>query len=72
MVDINLTGVFFCKQYAFRIMIKQQLRGGRIIKCVPISLHLPKPNSASYYLNQACENILTRSTSLGGRNHYTA
>ena len=31
-MNINLTGVFFCKQDTFRIMIKQQLRGGHIIK----------------------------------------
>ncbi len=47
-VDTNLTGAFLCTQGAFRLMKKQQPRGGRIINNGSISAHVPRPFSAPY------------------------
>src|SRR6185436_8068485 len=47
-VDINLSGMFFCIQEAFRIMKDQNPRGGRIINNGSISAHAPRPNSMPY------------------------
>ena len=41
-VDINLSGMFFCMQEAFRIMKDQNPRGGRIINNGSISAHAPR------------------------------
>ena len=66
-VDINLTGSFLCTQEAFRIMKKQNPRGGRIINNGSISAHAPRPNSAPYTATKHAITGLTRSTSLDGR-----
>src|ERR1700721_2403183 len=47
-VDTNLTGAFFCTQGAFRLMKRQDPRGGRIINNGSISAHAPRPNPAPY------------------------
>ena len=44
-VDVNLSGVFFCLREAFRVMKAQTPRGGRIINNGSISAHTPRPNS---------------------------
>jgi NAD(P)-dependent dehydrogenase (short-subunit alcohol dehydrogenase family) len=66
-VDINLTGSFLCTQGAFRIMKKQNPRGGRIINNGSISAHAPRPNSAPYTATKHAITGLTKSTSLDGR-----
>ena len=66
-VDINLTGSFLCTQGAFRIMKKQDPRGGRIINNGSISAHAPRPNSAPYTATKHAITGLTRSTALDGR-----
>jgi NAD(P)-dependent dehydrogenase (short-subunit alcohol dehydrogenase family) len=66
-VDVNLTGVFFCTQEAFKIMKRQQPRGGRIINNGSISAHSPRPNSAPYTATKHAITGLTKSTSLDGR-----
>ena len=66
-VDVNLTGAFFCTQEAFRIMKAQQPRGGRIINNGSISAHSPRPNSAPYTATKHAITGLTKSTSLDGR-----
>jgi NAD(P)-dependent dehydrogenase (short-subunit alcohol dehydrogenase family) len=66
-VDVNLTGVFFCTQEAFRLMKRQQPRGGRIINNGSISAHTPRPNSAPYTATKHAITGLTKSTSLDGR-----
>ena len=66
-VDINLTGSFLCTQGAFRIMKKQDPRGGRIINNGSISAHAPRPNSAPYTATKHAITGLTKSTSLDGR-----
>jgi NAD(P)-dependent dehydrogenase (short-subunit alcohol dehydrogenase family) len=68
-VDINLTGAFFCTQEAFRIMKDQDPRGGRIINNGSISAHVPRPNTAPYTATKHAITGLTRSTSLDGRKY---
>jgi NAD(P)-dependent dehydrogenase (short-subunit alcohol dehydrogenase family) len=68
-VDVNLTGVFFCTQEAFRLMKSQSPRGGRIINNGSISAHAPRPNSAPYTATKHAITGLTKSTSLDGRKY---
>jgi NAD(P)-dependent dehydrogenase (short-subunit alcohol dehydrogenase family) len=66
-VDINLTGAFFCTQGAFRLMKDQEPRGGRIINNGSISAHVPRPRSVAYTATKHAITGLTRSASLDGR-----
>jgi NAD(P)-dependent dehydrogenase (short-subunit alcohol dehydrogenase family) len=66
-VDINLTGAFLCTQAAFRIMKRQEPRGGRIINNGSISAYTPRPNSAPYTATKHAVAGLTKSTALDGR-----
>jgi NAD(P)-dependent dehydrogenase (short-subunit alcohol dehydrogenase family) len=68
-VDVNLTGAFFCTQAAFRIMKEQVPRGGRIINNGSISAHTPRPNSAPYTATKHAITGLTKSTALDGRKY---
>ena len=68
-IDINLTGAFFCTQEAFRVMKDQDPRGGRIINNGSISAHVPRPHSAPYTATKHAITGLTRSTSLDGRKY---
>jgi NAD(P)-dependent dehydrogenase (short-subunit alcohol dehydrogenase family) len=68
-VDVNLTGAFFCTQEAFKIMKAQQPRGGRIINNGSISAHSPRPDSAPYTATKHAITGLTKSTSLDGRKY---
>lgn len=66
-IDINLTGAFLCTQEAFRLMKRQQPRGGRIINNGSISAHSPRPMSATYTATKHAMTGLTKITSLDGR-----
>ena len=66
-VDINLSGMFYCIQEAFRTMKAQEPRGGRIINNGSISAHAPRPNSAPYTSTKHAVTGLTKSISLDGR-----
>jgi NAD(P)-dependent dehydrogenase (short-subunit alcohol dehydrogenase family) len=66
-VGANLTGTFLCTQAAFRLMKRQDPRGGRIINNGSISAHVPRPNSAPYTSTKHGVLGLTKSTSLDGR-----
>ncbi len=66
-VDINLSGAFYCLQQAFRVMKHQRPRGGRIINNGSISAHVPRPNAAPYNATKHAITGLTRSASLDGR-----
>jgi NAD(P)-dependent dehydrogenase (short-subunit alcohol dehydrogenase family) len=66
-VDVNLTGTFLCTQQAFRLMKRQDPRGGRIINNGSISAHAPRPNSAAYTASKHAVTGLTKATSLDGR-----
>jgi NAD(P)-dependent dehydrogenase (short-subunit alcohol dehydrogenase family) len=68
-VDINLTGVFLCIQEAFRMMKKQDPRGGRIINNGSISAYAPRPLSAPYTATKHAITGLTKAVSLDGRIH---
>jgi NAD(P)-dependent dehydrogenase (short-subunit alcohol dehydrogenase family) len=66
-VDVNLSGAFFCTQHAIRLMKAQRPRGGRIINNGSISAHTPRPNSAPYTATKHAITGLTKSTALDGR-----
>jgi NAD(P)-dependent dehydrogenase (short-subunit alcohol dehydrogenase family) len=66
-IDTNLTGAFLCTQHAFRLMKRQEPRGGRIINNGSISAYVPRPLSAAYTASKHAIAGLTRSTSLDGR-----
>jgi NAD(P)-dependent dehydrogenase (short-subunit alcohol dehydrogenase family) len=68
-VDTNLSGAFLCTQEAFRLMKRQQPRGGRIINNRSISASSPRPNSAPYTATKHAITGLTKSTSLDGRKY---
>ena len=71
-VDINLSGSFYCTQEAFRVMKHQDPRGGRIINNGSSSASVPRPNSAPYTSTKHAVTGLTRSTSLDGRKYNIA
>jgi NAD(P)-dependent dehydrogenase (short-subunit alcohol dehydrogenase family) len=66
-VDTNLTGTFLCTQQAFRLMKRQQPRGGRIVNNGSISAYAPRPGAAAYTASKHGVTGLTRSASLDGR-----
>ncbi|MGE0497485.1 MAG: SDR family oxidoreductase [Ramlibacter sp.] len=68
-VDINLSGMFYCIQHAFRVMKAQSPRGGRIINNGSISAHTPRPNSIAYTATKHAVMGLTKTASLDGRKH---
>ncbi len=68
-IDINLSGMFYCIQQAFRIMKAQTPRGGRIINNGSISAHAPRPQSIAYTATKHAVSGLTKSAALDGRNH---
>ena len=66
-IDVNLTGAFWCLQEAFRMMKSQDPPGGRIINNGSISAHVPRVNSAAYTASKHALTGLTKSASLDGR-----
>jgi NAD(P)-dependent dehydrogenase (short-subunit alcohol dehydrogenase family) len=66
-IDVNLTGAFFCAQAAFRQMKAQRPQGGRIINNGSISAHVPRPDSASYTASKHAITGLTKAIALDGR-----
>jgi len=68
-VDINLNGMFYCIQNAFRVMKTQNPRGGRIINNGSISAHSPRPNSIAYTATKHAVMGMTKAASLDGRHH---
>ncbi len=68
-VDINLNGMFYCIQQAFRVMKDQNPQGGRIINNGSISAHAPRPNSIAYTSTKHAVTGLTKSASLDGRKY---
>ena len=68
-VNVNLNGVFYCTQEAFKIMKAQTPLGGRIINNGSISAHAPRPNSAPYTATKHAVTGLTKATSLDGRKY---
>lgn len=66
-VDVNLNGMFYCLQAAFRVMKAQSPRGGRIINNGSISAHVPRPHSIAYTATKHAVTGLTKTASLDGR-----
>ncbi len=66
-VDVNLNGMFYCLQRAFRIMSTQTPRGGRIINNGSLSAWVPRPNSIAYTATKHAVTGLTRCAALDGR-----
>lgn len=68
-VNVNLNGMFYCLQQAFRVMRQQSPMGGRIINNGSISAHTPRPNSIAYTATKHAVMGLTKTASLDGRKY---
>ena len=68
-VDVNLSGSFYCTREAFKLMKVQDPRGGRIINNGSISAYAPRPSSIAYTSTKHAISGLTKSTSLDGRKY---
>jgi NAD(P)-dependent dehydrogenase (short-subunit alcohol dehydrogenase family) len=68
-VDINLNGMFYCIQNAFRVMKAQSPKGGRIINNGSISATTPRPMSIAYTATKHAVTGLTKTASLDGRKY---
>jgi len=68
-VNINLNGMFYCLQQAFRVMKDQKPMGGRIINNGSISAHAPRPNSIAYTATKHAVTGLTKTAALDGRKY---
>ena len=66
-VDVNVNGMFFCLQQAFRVMKAQTPQGGRIINNGSISATTPRPHSIAYTATKHAVTGLTKSAALDGR-----
>jgi NAD(P)-dependent dehydrogenase (short-subunit alcohol dehydrogenase family) len=66
-IEVNLTGAFICAQEAFRVMKRQEPRGGRIVNNGSISAHVPRPHSVAYTAAKHGITGLTKSLLLDGR-----
>lgn len=66
-VNVNLNGMFYCLQQAFRVMRAQSPQGGRIINNGSISAYAPRPNSIAYTATKHAVGGLTKTASLDGR-----
>jgi NAD(P)-dependent dehydrogenase (short-subunit alcohol dehydrogenase family) len=66
-VDVNLNGMFFCLQQAFRVMKDQHPMGGRIINNGSIAAHAPRPNAIAYTATKHAVSGMTKAVSLDGR-----
>ena len=68
-VDLNLNGMFYCLQQAFRTMRAQSPRGGRIINNGSISATTPRPNSIAYTATKHAVKGMTKTAALDGRKY---
>lgn len=68
-VEVNMTGMFFCAQQAFRTMKAQAPQGGRILNNGSIAAHAPRPNSIAYTATKHAVTGMTKSIALDGRRH---
>lgn len=71
-VDVNLTGVFWCIREAFRVMKAQSPMGGRIVNNGSISAHTPRPDSSPYTATKHGVSGLTKTAALDGRKYNIA
>jgi len=68
-INTNLTGTFLCTRAAFRLMKRQQPRGGRIINNGSLSATTPRPEMIAYTASKHGVTGLTRATALEGRRY---
>ncbi|WP_417584867.1 SDR family oxidoreductase [Pelagibacterium sp.] len=66
-VAANLSGAFFCTQFAFAQFKAQSPQGGRIINNGSISATTPRPQSAPYAATKHAISGLTKASALDGR-----
>ena len=66
-VDVNLSGSFYCAQQAIKLMKAQTPKGGRIINNGSISAQTPRPLSAPYTATKHAITGLTKSIALDCR-----
>ena len=66
-VGANLTGAFYCTQFAFRQFKAQNPQGGRIINNGSISATTPRPQSSPYAATKHAITGLTKGAALDGR-----
>jgi NAD(P)-dependent dehydrogenase (short-subunit alcohol dehydrogenase family) len=71
-IDINLSGSFYCAQEAFRAMREQSPRGGRIVNNGSVSAIVPRPHAVSYATAKHAITGLTKSIALEGRQYEIA
>lgn len=71
-MDINVSGTFYCIQEAFKMMKSQDPMGGRIINNGSISAQTPRPDSAHYTASKHAITGLTKSAALDGRKYNIA
>lgn len=62
-IDVNLTGVWLCSQYAANQMVKQK-RGGRIINISSVHEDLTMPTNAPYCASKGGVRMLMRTIAL--------
>ena len=67
LINVNLSGSFYCARAAFRHMRQQSPQGGRIINNGSISAHTPRPKSAAYTTAKHGITGLTKTIALDGR-----
>jgi NAD(P)-dependent dehydrogenase (short-subunit alcohol dehydrogenase family) len=66
-VDVNLSGMFYCAREAVKLMRSQSPRGGRIINNGSISAHTPRPRAVAYNATKHAVTGLTTSIALDYR-----
>ncbi|MCY4070667.1 MAG: SDR family oxidoreductase [Chloroflexi bacterium] len=66
-IQINVSGTFWCTQEALKLMKAQDPQGGRIINNGSLSAHMPRPQSAPYVTAKHAVSGLTKCTALEGR-----
>lgn len=68
-IAINLNGAFYCAREAWRQMLVQSPRGGRILNNGSISAYVPRPQTISYAASKHAVTGLTKALALEGRDH---
>ena len=68
-IAINLNGAFYAARAAWRQMLVQDPKGGRILNNGSISAHVPRPQTISYAASKHAVTGLTKALALEGREH---
>jgi NAD(P)-dependent dehydrogenase (short-subunit alcohol dehydrogenase family) len=68
-LGVTLSGSFISAQAAYRVMLAQDPRGGRIVNNGSLSAHVPRPNAVAYTAAKHAVSGLTKAIALEGRAH---